>query len=1302
MNSTYINPNSSANVNILTSYASGIETMRQAMITGGDTSILESYASGTNVLARNIEAYSSGIETLRRAMVITGGDVTEVTIYASGINTQLIAFQGGQTSYNGTIGNNLSGVQTTVVAIQGNIGNLSTYTSGVQEQLNDFQISQTSVNIGIESYASGIETLRRAMTGSSYDDSEIKAYSSGIETLRRAMVTTGGDTTAVTTYASGIDTQLILIQAEQTIYNTQMTAYSSGIETLRRAMVITGGDTTEVTAYASGTRTLQITIQNNVTGLAVYTSGVQEQLSDFQIAQTNVNTRIETYASGIETLRRAMIDDDSIITSYASGTRTLEITIQNNATELTSYASGTKTLQNTIQNNQTFVTSYASGIETLNILNQSNINLVTSYASGTKTLLNIVQNNLTCNDNTTSGINTTVIGLSRYASGTHNANTIIIPNGVGSPTYDDMQDFLQMTRSSGRITSGVLTLHSGNPVGAVDISVMEGMIFTEDRLGADYIFFKQAAKTDGLVVADNVVSWVYYDWNAGSPRYSSTTTRAAIHEYDQFAVGRVFRAGNGVELQLTGHNLYDKDRRSHNRLILKYGGMDRVSGGVVSQHTTPLRIQSNIGSWYVANKPFTTPANDTFQVWYKTGGGAWAESGDLTLFSDVFDSGTSKVYETYQNGTSLAALGANKYGVYWIFMCPEGDLYVVLGTGSYANIGAAQASTVPASLPPYCVDWARLVGRVICKNSNATLYSVESSFATSFTLSAATDHSSLANLTAANSHPITAITDLDAYLSGTKVLNVLNQSNINVIANVSLINTTVTHTGAGTASIGAWNVVTAAAEYTITLPTAVGNTGKVLGIRCSSNNYPVLIAPFTGEAVWSPSQGTTTTGWYMCGYNACIFTSDGTRWVISNETRAVSNYTYLDLDNTMSATTINTAIAALPKQIVSNLYLRFADGNYALNAATTVSNFYGGGILYIQGNTGESSTTLHVNQGVNLNYSGTDCHGVYCYGDRVYVYMTNIKVNVDTSISARTGIYIITCADAYIAGCYVVGTSITQGNGIFVNNSVSRVNTCYVANVKYGVAAQNCVCYSNGNDDYAADTSPAYGLYAASAQMAKNGTQPSGSTAEESIVAGAFSVSTTECSIKLDDLTAPTDNTDLNATTSLHGLTPKAVAPGANILTVLGIANGETAWANKVLFDSTNPAALGTAAPGTSLSAAHRDHVHPSLKTIEAHTTDDILTIAESNSTHTNEGAGGAVALTLPTASAGMQFIFRVHAAQYLRINAALEDTIRGATVTVLSGYVRSNTAGNWIALESINNTEWVNTGIGGTWTVDS
>ena len=81
-------------------------------------------------------------------------------------------------------------------------------------------------------------------------------------------------------------------------------------------------------------------------------------------------------------------------------------------------------------------------------------------------------------------------------------------------------------------------------------------------------------------------------------------------------------------------------------------------------------------------------------------------------------------------------------------------------------------------------------------------------------------------------------------------------------------------------------------------------------------------------------------------------------------------------------------------------------------------------------------------------------------------------------------------------------------------------------------------------------------------------------------------------STKLDDFATPDDNTDLNANTTNHGLVVKAVAPAANVLNVVGIANAETAYTVKSLFDATNPQPPGTATPGTSLIASHRDHVH--------------------------------------------------------------------------------------------------------------
>jgi hypothetical protein len=88
-------------------------------------------------------------------------------------------------------------------------------------------------------------------------------------------------------------------------------------------------------------------------------------------------------------------------------------------------------------------------------------------------------------------------------------------------------------------------------------------------------------------------------------------------------------------------------------------------------------------------------------------------------------------------------------------------------------------------------------------------------------------------------------------------------------------------------------------------------------------------------------------------------------------------------------------------------------------------------------------------------------------------------------------------------------------------------------------------------------------------------------------------------SVKLDEMTAGTDVTTLNANTSAHGLCPKAVAPASGLLNVLAIANGESAMSNKTIFDTTAPANVGTAAAGSEVVAARRDHVHAALPFVE-------------------------------------------------------------------------------------------------------
>ncbi len=334
-----------------------------------------------------------------------------------------------------------------------------------------------------------------------------------------------------------------------------------------------------------------------------------------------------------------------------------------------------------------------------------------------------------------------------YALSAHdqNASTIIIPSGIGTPTYDDIQDFINTTQSSGRISGGVIT-DGGS--GTVNISELQGMIRAGTTLADPITYFKKTATT-GLAVSAGT-NFILATWSSaggGSVVYSASATRPASGTYGTFVLGRVFYTGTNVEVQTTGQNIYDEYGRIQDRMLTKYGFMDRATGGTLSAHATPLRLTCSAGVWYTGNTQMTTADQTQFNVWYKSGSATWVEGGLFTLFSEVFDGvGGHKLYESYQNGNAIATLGAGRYGVYWIFECPKGDLYVVMDSINTGSIATAQAATVPSSLPPYCVNWAKLVGRVIIKKSDTAFYSVESSFAQSFTLSSAVDHASLFNL----------------------------------------------------------------------------------------------------------------------------------------------------------------------------------------------------------------------------------------------------------------------------------------------------------------------------------------------------------------------------------------------------------------------------------------------------------------------------------------------------------------------------------------------------------------------------
>lgn len=99
----------------------------------------------------------------------------------------------------------------------------------------------------------------------------------------------------------------------------------------------------------------------------------------------------------------------------------------------------------------------------------------------------------------------------------------------------------------------------------------------------------------------------------------------------------------------------------------------------------------------------------------------------------------------------------------------------------------------------------------------------------------------------------------------------------------------------------------------------------------------------------------------------------------------------------------------------------------------------------------------------------------------------------------------------------------------------------------------------------------------------------------------------------------------------------------------------------------------------------------------------NVLAATESRKLLTNEGAAAEAYNTLPSAAAGMEFVFYCQDTDGIRVTAAAGDTIRlGGTVSAAAGFVRSVVAGSAVILTAINATEWIAIGITGTWTVDA
>jgi hypothetical protein len=336
---------------------------------------------------------------------------------------------------------------------------------------------------------------------------------------------------------------------------------------------------------------------------------------------------------------------------------------------------------------------------------------------------------------------------------------------VAGSTYSTTQHLQDIFHSSGVTTGGTIT---DDADGTITVSLGTGLIRATNSSVAELLYFDWAAEAGANVaLTDNDMNYVYVEYNAGSPQVIATITKRTEEQTNVF-LGSVYRSGTTLHITETTCNLVNDAILHLSTRLRETQPFAHVSGGIISE-TGTRNLAITAGDWWENLANFTTSSTDTsaagtFSYFYDDGASGWTTVASSTQIDNTqYDDGSG----------SLATLDNNKYGVHWVYLGQDSEVYVIYGTTNDTLIVAKNTGT-PSNLPPHFAEaHARLVGRIIIGKSDSAFTEIASAFDTVFTIGTAVDHGDLIGL-ADDDHPQYAKLASDNIYNGNREVNKSN------------------------------------------------------------------------------------------------------------------------------------------------------------------------------------------------------------------------------------------------------------------------------------------------------------------------------------------------------------------------------------------------------------------------------------------------------------------------------------------------------------------------------------------------
>lgn len=348
-----------------------------------------------------------------------------------------------------------------------------------------------------------------------------------------------------------------------------------------------------------------------------------------------------------------------------------------------------------------------------------------------------------------------------------NANEISIALGIGSPTVDQLQEYINNTGSSGFFQGGVL---SDGGLGTLDVASGSGFIRTTNNSNAELQSFKWSASL-GIAVTDNTTQYVYVD----ELGVISLSIDEFLETPDKIQIGVVTKESGVIENTFGLGVRLEESIGQAGRFIRGVHGItrDKRKGGLIFGQSGDVNRDVSLTSgtlwWGRTEYPvsaFDTSGVDTFLT--------YSSSGLVDAAASQWDN------LQFDNAGVLTTLANNKWGNLFFFIEPAGQIIMIYGRAEFSSESAAEGEGVPStSLPTRVSETGILAARYTFQKS-ANTARISSAFDQLFANAGVISHGELAGL-ANDDHTQYTLVD------GTRAFSGNINLGLNDITNVGLV-----------------------------------------------------------------------------------------------------------------------------------------------------------------------------------------------------------------------------------------------------------------------------------------------------------------------------------------------------------------------------------------------------------------------------------------------------------------------------------------------------------------------------------